>query len=163
MKANNITNHLVRRSRAFPVTTGVLGAFLAFAAIIAPTTLGVRAQCPAVELVSGLRGPLGIVQSNQRNLLISERGTRTPNTGRISIVDLDGNRRTLLDGLPSGISDVNDPSGPTGLFMRGRTLYVAIGSGDVAIAGPFPGTTLPNPNPVSSPLFSSVLAIHFSA
>jgi hypothetical protein len=125
--------------------------------------LSARAQCPPVELAVDLRGPLGIAQSNQRNLLVSERGTREPNTGRISIVERDGNRRTLLDGLPSGIGDVNDPSGPTGLFMRGRTLYVAIGAGDVAIAGPLPGTTLANPNPVSSPLFSSILAIHFSA
>jgi hypothetical protein len=47
--------------------------------------------------------------------------------------------------------------------LRGRTLYVLISVGDVAIAGPIPGTALPNPNPVSSPLFSSVLAVHFSA
>jgi hypothetical protein len=47
--------------------------------------------------------------------------------------------------------------------MRGRTLYVAIGVGDVGRPGPFPGTTVPNPNPPSSPLFSSVLAVHFSA
>jgi hypothetical protein len=43
--------------------------------------------------------------------------------------------------------------------MRGRTLYVAIGIGDSILAG---SPALPNPNP-SSPIFSSVLAIHFSA
>ncbi len=121
------------------------------------------AQCPATQLTSGLQIPLGITQSNQGNLIVSETGTTTPNTGRISIVDLNGNRRTLLDGLPSGINDVNEPSGPAGVFMRGRTLYVAIGVGDVGRAGPLPGTTVPNPNPISSPIFSSVLAIHFSA
>ena len=42
--------------------------------------------------------------------------------------------------------------------MRGRTLYVAVGIGDSFL----PGTFVPNPNP-SSPLFSSVLAVHFSA
>ncbi|HEU5251127.1 MAG TPA: ScyD/ScyE family protein [Thermoanaerobaculia bacterium] len=122
-----------------------------------------EAQCPAAVLASGLREPLGITQSNKNNLIVGETGTTAPNTGRISIVDSDGNRRTLLDGLPSGINDVLEPSGPAGVFMRGRTLYVAIGVGDVAIAGPIPGTSLPNPNPPSSPIFSSVLAIHFSA
>lgn len=121
------------------------------------------AQGQCTELASGLELPLGIVQSNQNNLIVSESGTRSPNTGRISIIDVNGNGRTLLDGMPSGINDVNERSGPAGLFMRGRTLYVAIGVGDVAIAGPAPGTSLPNPNPPSSPLFSSVLAIHFSA
>jgi hypothetical protein len=116
------------------------------------------AQCPATPLTSGLQIPLGISQSNQGNLLVSESGTFVPNTGRISVVGLNGTRRTLLDGLPSGLNDVNEPAGPAGLFMSGRTLYVAIGIGDSFL----PGTFVPNPNP-SSPLFSSVLAIHFSA
>src|SRR5712671_6005425 len=73
------------------------------------------------------------------------------------------NRRTLLDGLPSAINDVNEPSGPAGIFMRGRTLYVAIGTGDAGRAGPAPGTTMPNPNPISSPIFSSVLGLQFGA
>jgi len=122
-----------------------------------------RAQCPATELISGLQIPLGITQSNQDNLIIAETGTPEPNTGRISIVDLDGNRRTLLDGLPSGLNDIREPSGPAGVFLRGRTLYVAIGVGDVVIAGPVPTTQLPNPDPPSSPILSSVLAVHFSA
>ena len=119
------------------------------------------AQCP--ELISGLQTPLGTALTNQGNLLVSETGTTIPNTGRISIVDTSGNRRTLLAGLPSAINDVGDPSGPAGLFKRGRTLYVAIGVGDVGRPGPLPGTTIPNPNPISSPIFSSILAIHFSA
>lgn len=119
--------------------------------------------CPVTPLTSGLQVPLGITQSNLGNLIVSETGTTIPNSGRISVVDLDGNRRTLLDGLPSGINDVGEPSGPAGVFMRGRTLYVAIGVGDVGRAGPLPGTTVPNPNPPSSPIFSSILAIHFSA
>jgi hypothetical protein len=119
--------------------------------------------CPVIPLTSGLQVPLGITQSNLGNLIVGETGTTVPNSGRISVVDLDGNRRTLLDGLPSGINDVGEPSGPAGVFMRGRTLYVAIGVGDVGRAGPLPGTTVPNPNPLSSPIFSSILAIHFSA
>jgi hypothetical protein len=46
--------------------------------------------------------------------------------------------------------------------MRGRTLYVAIGQGDTVIPGPVPGSSQPNPG-VSSPIFSSVLAIQVNA
>ena len=122
-----------------------------------------RAQC-GVEVTAGLRFPLGIALSNQNNLLISESGTAgVLHSGRISIVGTDGIRRTLLDGLPSASNDVNDPSGPAGLVMRGRTIYLAIGIGD-AIQPVAPGSpvTVANPNP-ASPIFSSVLAIHFSA
>jgi hypothetical protein len=136
-------------------------------AVLAATVMlasgNAAAQCPVTELASGLQLPLGITQSNQDHLIVSETGTTTPNTGRISIVNLDGNRRTLLDGLPSGINDVLEPSGPAGVFLRGRTLYVAIGVGDVGIAGPVPRSVLPNPNGPSSPIFSSILAVHFSA
>jgi hypothetical protein len=118
-------------------------------------------QC--ADVISGLREPLGTALTNQGNLLVSETGTVALNSGRISIVDANGNRRTLLAGLPSAINDVNEPSGPAGIFMRGRTLYVAMGTGDVGRPGPFPGTTIPNPNPVSSPIFSSILGIQFSA
>jgi hypothetical protein len=122
-----------------------------------------RAQC-GVEVTAGLRFPLGIALSNQNNLLISESGTAgVLHSGRISILGTDGTRRTLLDGLPSGSNDVGDSSGPAGLVMRGRTLYVAIGIGD-AIQPLAPGSpvTVANPRP-SSPIFSSVLGIHFSA
>ena len=150
-------------NRVLPIwAKGKIVLLLALAVVLIGK-LQVGAQCPAIELASGLRLPLGITQSNQDNLIVSETGTRTSNTGRISVIDLTGNRRTLVDGLPSGINDVNEPAGPAGVVMRGRTLYVAIGVGDVAIAGPSQGTAVPNPNPPSSPLFSSVLAIHFSA
>ena len=120
------------------------------------------ASCSATDLTTGgLLSPIGIVQSNTGNLIVSETGTRATNSGRISIVDLEGTRRTLLDGLPSGINAAGgDPSGPAGISMRGRTIYVAIGQGDTVIPGA-PGTVIPNPNP-SSPLFSSILAIRFS-
>ena len=126
----------------------------------------VSAQC--TEVVAGLRQPLGTALTNQGNLIVSESGVRVlPGTavipGRISIVDPNGNRRTLLDGLPSALNDIGDASGPAGVYMSGRTLYVAIGVGDVTRAGPGPGLTIENPAGPSSPLFSSVLSIHFSA
>ena len=142
------------------------GCTLLVGASILLTGVHARAQvtCPLPELTSGLQLPLGITVSNLGDLLVSETGTAVANSGRISIVDVSGHRRTLLDGLSSGINDVGEPSGPHGLFLRGRTLYVAIGVGDVGVAqaGPPPGRLLPNPSP-SSPIFSSVLAIHFSA
>jgi hypothetical protein len=59
------------------------------------------------------------------NLLVAESGG-APNTGRVSIVDQFGNRRTPIDGLPSGISaEGGGPSSPQGLDLRGRTLFVA--------------------------------------
>ncbi|HEV2806656.1 MAG TPA: ScyD/ScyE family protein [Chthoniobacterales bacterium] len=120
------------------------------------------AQCPVTEVTTGLQAPLGIVLSKKGNLLIAETGNPNPNSGRISIVSSGGTRRTLIDGLPSGISsEGNEPSGPAGVFLHDRTLYVAIGVGDAVIAGPVQGSEQPNPNP-SSPLLSSVLAIHFS-
>lgn len=116
----------------------------------------VLAQCS--DVVTGLREPLGITLSNQDNLIVSETGTLGAlHSGRISIVSPQGGRRTLLDGLPSATADNGEPSGPAGVFMRGRTLYVVIGIGDTFLTG-----GLPNANP-SSPLFSSLLAIQFSA
>ncbi len=135
-------------SIAFSLTLMTAQAFL--------STATAMAQCS--EVISGLRTPLGITQSNQNNLIVSESGTLgVLQTGRISIVDPNGSRHTLLDGLPSGTNDAGDSSGPAGVVMRGRTLYVVIGLGNTFLVG-----GLPNPNP-ASPIFSSVLAIHFSA
>jgi hypothetical protein len=129
------------------------------------TTVSVKAQCPGSVLASDLRAPTKIILSNLGNLLVAEQGNG-PNTGRISILDRNGGeRRTLLDGLPSGINNLGGfpaPSGPSGLAMRGRALFIAIGVGDAAMLGPAPGTELPNPNP-SSAILSSVLEVHFSA
>src|SRR2546423_4365175 len=134
---------------------------LAAMAVMLLATAKASAQC--TELIAGLHEPLGSALTNRGNLLVSESGTGAQGSGRISIVDPSGNRRTLLDGLPSALNDVHQPSGPAGVFMSGRTLYVAMGVGDVVIAGPCPGSDRPNPSGPSSPIFSSVLAIQFSA
>lgn len=135
------------------------------AACAAVLSLGVadaHGQC-TTELASGLRFPLGIAESNQGNLIVSESGERAaPHQGRISIFGTDGRRRTLIDGLPSAPNDVGDPSGPAGVIMRGRTLFVAIGIGDSILPVGTSPIRLGNPSP-SSRLFSSVLAMHFSA
>lgn len=119
------------------------------------------AQSPEV-VTAGLRGPTRLLLTAKGNLLVAESGT-APNTGRVSIVDpATGERRTLVDGLPSGISPEGGPSGPTGLAMKGRVLYVTIGAGDGVLAGPAPGSEVPNPSP-ASPILSSVLEVRFSA
>lgn len=143
-----------RTSRLF---TSIGVSLTLFAATVLLSAASTLAQCS--EVVSGLQLPLGITQSNQNNLIVSESGTLgVLHSGRISIVDPDGGRRTLLAGLPSATNDQGDPSGVAGVFMQGRTLYVAVGIGDTFVPG-----GLPNPNPPSSPIFSSLLAIHFSA
>src|SRR3954463_2984032 len=137
----------------------------AMAGAVAFLALGgnARAQCRVAEITTGLRFPLGITQSSSGDFVVAESGIPgVLNSGRISIVEPDGQRRTLLDGLPSAPNDVNDPSGPSGVFMRGRTLYVTIGQGDTVLPGPFPGALVENPTP-SSAMFSSVVAVHFSA
>jgi hypothetical protein len=144
--------------------TSRIGRAVAVALAIAVTPAGeALAQC-TTEVAAGLRFPLGIALSNQDNLLVSETGTTgVLHSGRISIVGTGGIRRTLLDGLPSATNDVNEPSGPAGLVMRGRTLYVVIGIGDaIQVVAPGSPARVGNPNP-ASPIFSSVLAVHFSA
>ena len=135
-------------------------ALLALALSLAPD---VRAQASCSTLLSDLRSPGGLAITPHVRLLIGESGTLGHLVSRISLLDEDGRRRTLLDGLPAGVADVGEPSGVAGLALRGRTLYVAIGVGDVVIRGPLPGSAQPNPAGPSSPLFSSVLALHFSA
>lgn len=148
-----MTTHLHRFTRIL-VTIFALVTSLAFVE-------AAEGQCPGTVLTSGLQLPSKIIQTPRDNLIVAETGTFVPNSGRISIVDEHGNRRTLLNGLPSGISEVGDPSGPGGLYLKGRTLYVVNGEGDATLAGPVPGTEVPNPAP-SSPILSSVLALHFS-
>ena len=140
---------------------------LVFTALVsAAYGAGARAQCPAPVLTSGLSAPTKVILSQNGNLLVAEQGGGAPNTGRLSIIDpASGARRTLLEGLPSALNLVGGepaPSGPSGLAMQGRTLYVTVGSGNTTLPGPAPGSELPNPN-VSSPLFSSVLEVHLSA
>jgi hypothetical protein len=139
---------------------------LYFALIDFATVATSNAQCPAPVFASGLRAPTKIIFSQKDNLLVAEQGTAVPNTGRISIIDPNsGVVRTLLDGLPSALNLLGEqpsPSGPDGLAMQGRALYVIIGSGNSTLPGPVPGSEQPNPNP-ASPLFSSVLKVHFSA
>jgi hypothetical protein len=144
-------------NKRFPLYT------LAAALVLVFTSVSASAQSATTSvLTAGLRTPTRVIVSPKGNLLVAEAGNG-PNTGRISIIDpATGSRRTLVDGLPSGFAPPEgDPSGPSGLEMRGRTLFVVIGAGDGTMNGPVPGTELPNPNP-SSAFLSSVLSIRLS-
>ncbi|MBA3768950.1 MAG: hypothetical protein H0X08_00325, partial [Blastocatellia bacterium] len=135
----------------------IVFALFALASVVSET----KAQTTSV-FVAGLKAPVKIIYPQpQGYFLVSEGGDAVPNSGRVSIVTNQGARLTLLDGLPSGPAGPNnDPIGPSALWLNGNTLYIVIGSGNVVLNGPFPGTTIPNPHP-NSPLFSSVLELRF--
>jgi dienelactone hydrolase len=106
--------------------------------------------------------PSKIIQTPRGNFIVAEGGPEVPNHDRVSIVDQDGNRHTLLDGLASARTFVGDFNGTTGVYLKGRTLFILNGQGDVTLPGPVQGTERANPTP-ASPIFSSVLAVHFGA
>jgi len=119
-----------------------------------------RAQQPTV-FARGLLNPSKITLGPSGTLLAAEVGG-TPNSGRVSIITGSGTRRTLIDGLPSGLSAPNmDADGVNGLLLNSNVLYLAIGEGDTMRNGAQPGTTIVNPTGFSSPIFSSVVQFNF--
>jgi DNA-binding beta-propeller fold protein YncE len=120
------------------------------------------AQAPnSTVLVNGLANPFKIARTAEGNLLVTE-GGRATHAGRVSLVTQSGLRTTLLDGLPAAVT-AEGVSGPTGIAVNSRTLYVAIGQGDTLVSGATAGTEVPNPKGPSSAIFSSILAVQFSA
>ena len=134
-------------------------AFIFAAAILCG--LAIQGQTTSV-FTTGLQKPSTVITAADDSFLVSESGTPTPNTGRISLVNrTTGVRRTLVGGLPSGISNLGgppEPSGPSRLRLHGHSVYLAIGPGD-AVWNVGPGLESPNPTP-SSPLFDSVLELN---
>lgn len=110
-------------------------------------------------VTGGLLSPIRITMTLAGNLVVCEAG-QTPSSGRISLVDRSsGSRRTLVDGLPSSVDAENGSgTGPTAAILRGNTLYVLVGQGNVLVTGSRAGTEVPNPAGPSSPIFSSLLA-----
>ena len=136
---------------------------LAALVFLAFTTLPAYPQGP--PFAAGLQTPTRIVFTPQGNILVAEAGTTAENSGRVSIIDrTSGTRRTLIQGLPSGISGSGAeaaPSGPSALAVQGTTLYVLIGAGDGVLPGPNPGTEQPNDSP-ASPILSSLLKLQLT-
>ena len=92
---------------------------LASAALLALAPLLASAQLACTPLLQGLRSPGGLAVTPRGDVLISETGTVSELRGRLSLMSAEGLRRTLLDGLPAGIADVGEASGPAGLALRG--------------------------------------------
>ena len=75
-----------------------------------------------------------------------------------------GARQTLIGGLPSGINTAEGmpaPSGPSGLKLKGLTLYLTIGQGDSVVPGGRGGLAA-NGSP-ATPLNNSVLELSLPA
>ena len=108
---------------------------------------------------SGLKAPTKVILTPAGKLLVAEAGDGA-NSGRVSIIDRAGVRRTLLDGLPAGFDRRHRPSGPSGLDLKGRTLYISIGEGD-GLADVLRNGVVPVPRP-SSPILSAVLSVRLA-
>ncbi|MGI9055171.1 MAG: hypothetical protein ACR2F2_05140, partial [Pyrinomonadaceae bacterium] len=123
------------------------------------------AQPATSVLTGGLTSPNKIITAGQTSLLVSENGTMMPNNGRISMINkTTGARQTLIGGLPSGINTAEGmpaPSGPSGLKLKGLTLYVTIGQGDSVVRGGRGGLAA-NGSPVT-PLNNSILELSLPA
>ena len=150
-------------------TVNLVGAAL-LALAFGPNTAS--AEVPSTPLATGLKAPTKIVLTAGGNMLVSEAGDFpaappdpapfVANQGRVSLVERDGSHRPLIDGLPSGLDlDGVNPTGPSDLWISSqRTLYVEIGQGDtIKRVG---GAEAPNPQGLSSALFSSLWRIRFS-
>lgn len=125
--------------------------------------LASAAWCQPQTLATGLQTPVKIVLTPQGNFLVTET-SMNPNSGRVSFVSRAGVRRSLIEGLPSGTEvTLAGGSGPAAMALRERTLYLSIGPGDLERMGAAPGTSMLNPKSASSPIFSSLLEIRFSA
>ncbi|HWW60654.1 MAG TPA: ScyD/ScyE family protein, partial [Thermoanaerobaculia bacterium] len=136
------------------------------AAFIFAIVAAVPARPQGPPFVAGLQLPSRIAFTRHGNLVVAEAGTPANNTGRVSLVNrATASRRTLIDGLPSGISHAEEPgspSGPSGVAVQDRTIYLTIGSGDAVLPGPAPGSEQRNAT-VASPILASLLSMQSSA
>jgi hypothetical protein len=117
-------------------------------------------QGPRV-VATGLQAPQKLVLTPGGNFLVTETSAEV-HSGRVSFVSRDGVRRSLLEGLPSGVAVVGGGSGPSAMALRARTLYLALGGGETERRGTQPGTSIHNPEGLSSPIWASVLKIEFN-
>ena len=112
-------------------------------------------------IATGLPGAQKLILTARGNFLVSEPAP-VANSGRVSFVTRTGARRSLIEGLPSGIEvTLVGTSGPSAMALRERTLYLSIGAGDSERSGP-PPTSMLNPAGSTSPLFSTILELRFS-
>jgi hypothetical protein len=113
-------------------------------------------------VATGLESPQRFILTPAGNFLASEASVDA-NSGRLTFVTRGGQRRVFFVGLPSGATPNGEATGPTGMAVRGHTLYVAIGIGESERRGTQPRTSQHNPEGIASPILSSVLEIRLSA
>jgi hypothetical protein len=121
--------------------------------------LAATAAAAQPVLVADLATPFKIARTPGGNFLLAESGTGA-HDGALTLVSVWGQRFTLLSGLPSGVTPEGGALGPTGIADAHRTVYLVIGEGDALGASP-PPTQVPNPEGISSALFSSLLRARF--
>jgi hypothetical protein len=124
------------------------------------TTFAIPAGAQSA-LITGLESPFKLGMTASGAILVTEASAKA-NTGRVSVIDRSGRRTLLVSGLPSA-DDGGISIGATGVILRGQTLYILIGEGDVVIDGAEPGQEVPNPKGPSSPIHSSLLSMTFSS
>lgn len=129
--------------------------------LVVPLFLACSLYAQPTVIATGLQGPQRIILTQQGSFLVSETSVEA-NAGRISLVTRSGQRRSLIEGLPSGLDVADAGSGPTAMALRERTLYVAIGGGDAERRGEG-GVAMYNPAGMSSALFTSILKFELSA
>lgn len=128
---------------------------LALAATVVLGGAGV-AQDP---IASGFASPSGLGTTYAGNILVPQGGTGN-NDGSVELLTTWGQRHPLVSGLPSAVPPEDSVSGPNAVTANLSTVFVLIGEGD-AMGPSAPPTQFPNAEGVSSPIFSSVLEMHF--
>ncbi len=119
---------------------------------------GIAAQAQQI-LAAGTHSPYKIARTLGGNFLLAESGTGAGD-GRVTLLTGYGARYPLLAGLPSAQNAEGAFLGPTAVADARRTLYVVIGEGDVL--GPsIAGRQVPNPDGLTSPIYSSVIRARF--
>lgn len=123
------------------------------------------ARPQGTPFATGLQAPAKIAFTSHHNLVVAEAGTTADNSGRVSLIDrATGTRRTLIDRLPSALNHAENPpapSGPSGVAVQDRMVYVTIGSGNSTSIGPLAGTEQVTKDP-ASPLFATLLSFESS-
>lgn len=112
-------------------------------------------------LTAGTKSPFKLARTPGGNFVLAESGTGA-NDGRVSLLSIWGDRFNLLEGLPSGVVPQGDPIGPTAVADAHSTLYIVIGEGDILGQPSAPPQQVPNPDGLSSPIFSSVIRARFT-
>ncbi|MCF2442654.1 ScyD/ScyE family protein [Dyadobacter sp. CY345] len=79
------------------------------------------------EFASGLIAPIGITQSSNGYLWVTEQGDGDGNTGRVSVITPDGKVWPAITGFLSVINPEGTPSGLTHLTYKDGKLYILHG------------------------------------